>query len=269
MSSDSPAQPWIGADRPPEARRGPATTSIEIIAHRGASGHHGDNTIAAYQAATSLGATWVELDVRRLGDGGLVVSHDPTTADGRRLIDCGVEVLQPAPEGHGLVGPDEAFDACGSLGVNVEIKNSPTDPDFDPDLGVVGTTMEVLARRIEHGDERSWLVSSFHAPTLRAARRYADEHGLDVPTAVLTSEVADASRCVTDTVEGGHVAIHPSLATVSEALIETAHAAGLIVNVWTVNEPEDIEQLLAWGVDGIVTDYPDRVGITRSNTSGR
>src|SRR2546425_413652 len=104
----------------------------EIIAHRGASAAYPENTVEAFRAAGELGATWVELDVRRTSDGRLAVHHDAHLPDGRAIVDVAADDLPPAVPSLAV-----ALEACAPLGVNVEIKNSPNDVDFDPSAALV------------------------------------------------------------------------------------------------------------------------------------
>src|SRR6059058_2896862 len=113
----------------------------EIIAHRGASGAHAENTIEAFRAAGPLGATWVELDVRRTADGRLAVHHDAHLPDGRAIVEAmSGDLPSTVPS---LAG---ALAACAPLGVNVEIKNSPNDVDFDPAAAVVEQVVTDIAQ---------------------------------------------------------------------------------------------------------------------------
>src|SRR5437762_9663704 len=105
---------------------------MEIIAHRGASASFPQNTLEAFRGARELGATWVELDVRRTADGLLAVHHDARLADGQAIVD-----LRAAELPSHVPSLAEALDACAPLGVNVEIKNSPNDVDFDAAAAVV------------------------------------------------------------------------------------------------------------------------------------
>src|SRR3954469_9348848 len=104
----------------------------EIFAHRGASVAFVENTVDAFRGARALGATWVELDVRRTADGGLAVHHDAHLVDGRAIVDLPAEQLPSH-----VPSLAEALEACAPLGVNVEIKNTPNDVDFDPEAGIV------------------------------------------------------------------------------------------------------------------------------------
>jgi glycerophosphoryl diester phosphodiesterase len=214
-----------------------------IFAHRGASAAYPENTIEAFQGAKTLGADWVELDVRRTVDGALAVHHDAHLADGRAIVE-----LRAADLPASVPSLAEALEACRPLGVNVEIKNSPNDGDFDDKAALVEPVVAVI-----RDCSQPIIVSSFHRPTLERVRAAAS----DVPRALLTFDLRDAPRTIDSAAAAGHVALHPWDGTVTHELVELAHAAGLKVNVWTVDEPGRIVELAAMGVDGIVTNVPD------------
>ena len=90
-------------------------------------------------------------------------------------------------------------------------------------------------------------------PTMTTQVRRLDP-GVD--TALLTYD-DDPERSLSACVDAGHVAVHPWDRKVDERFVAAAHAVGLKVNVWTVDEPERIAELARWGVDGIVTNVPD------------
>jgi len=225
-----------------------------IIAHRGASARFAENTREAFAGARALGADWVELDVRRTADGALAVHHDAHLPDGRTIVDTAAAAL-PASV------PDlvTALDACEPLGVNVEIKNLPGDPDFDPACGIVAKVAAVVATRAQ-----PILVSSFHAETLDALRDLEPS----VATALLTFALHDVVQTVDDVAAAGHAALHPFDATVDAALVGLCHDRGLAVNVWTVDDPGRIAELAALGVDGIVTNVPDVARAVLEDTKG-
>jgi len=215
-----------------------------VIAHRGASAAFPENTVAAFEASRDLGADWVELDVRRAAEGALVVLHDATLPSGElamNLARAEIDAVVPSLT--------EALDACEGMGVNIEIKNLPIDPDHDPTMVVARGVVAEVQRRSVH--ERV-LVSSFDLDTVDAVRAMDPA----VPTAYLVLDPgAGTARDLA--VERGHRALHPWNPMVDEALITGAHAAGLLVNTWTVDDPERIIELAAWGIDGIVTNVPD------------
>ena len=216
----------------------------EVIAHRGASRLAHENTIAAFEMAAIAGADGVELDVRRTADGVLVVHHDARVTDGRVIVDTPWRELPPYVPTFG-----EALDACGVLWVNIEIKNDERDPDFDPDDRVA---VDVLATLAERGRGR-WLLSSFRLATIDRCRRLDPT----VPTAWLTMEFGAATVEIVAT--RGHTALHPWEVTVTAEEIERSHEAGILINVWTCNDPLRAVALAMAGVDGVVTDVPDVV----------
>ena len=199
--------------------------------------------MAAFRAAGPLGANWVELDVRRTADGALAVHHDAHLADGRAIVDL------LAADVPGVVPTlAEALTACAPLGVNVEIKNSPNDVDFDAGAALV----EPVVAAIE-ACSQPIIVSSFHPPTLDRIRAVDPS----IATAQLTFDLGDPQRTIERAVAAGHIALHPFDATVTSELVVLVHDAGLTINVWTVDDPARMEELAAMGVDGIVTNVPD------------
>ena len=215
-----------------------------IIAHRGASVAHRENTLAAFAAAGPLGADAVELDARRTGDGAIVVHHDEALADGASIVG-----LARADLPDHVPTLAEALDACGDLVVNIEVKNWPDDVDFDPTEAVAEEVVAEVARR---GAEDRVLVSSFHRPTIDRVRELAPA----LPTAFLHVHI-DGPTALAEAVAHGHGALHPWFGWVTPELVAAAHEAGVVVNTWTVDDPAEIARLAELGVDGIVTNVPD------------
>lgn len=220
-----------------------------VIGHKGAPRLAPENSIASFARAREVGADGVELDVRRAGDGQLAVWHDSELPDGRRLLGTPWGALSDA------VDPlDDVLDAAAGLQlVNVEIKNWPADDDFDTDLAIAGTVVDLLAAR-PVDERRRIVVSCFHPDTVAAARRRLDEQAPEVATGQLVWLVDDVDRVTAEVAAAGHAAIHPHHLAVTPELVAAAHAAGLTVNCWTCNEPERMRWLAALGVDGIITD---------------
>ncbi len=246
-----------------ERAAGPDVALPQVIAHRGASAVERENTLEAFALAGTLGADAVELDVRRTRDGLLVVHHDPALPDGRVIVDTAAAEL-PAHVPH--LGA--ALDACSGMWVNVEIKNDPSEPDFDPSDTIADRTMDALLAR---GEPERWLISSFRLETVDRCRALADAAGgtgAPVRTAWLTAVVPDD---VVETLSGrGHVALHPWVRLLGRHVVEACHDAGIAVNTWTCDDPERMAELLDWGIDGICTNVPDvalavRAGRTAGN----
>lgn len=218
----------------------------DVIAHRGASHAAKENTLEAFRLAVALGANGIELDARPTADGALIVHHDAGLDDGRVIV----EVDRTDLPAH-IPDLADALDASRDVIVNIELKNDPRDPDFDPDDRLADAVIALLAGRPEPRDR--WLLSSFRLETIDRVRRLAP----DLATAYLTMS-ADADtieRCV----EHGHGTWHPWVGTANAEAIAAAHQAGLRVNVWTCNDAAVARTLAAAGVDGIVTDVPDEI----------
>ena len=230
---------------------GPMT---RIIAHRGASRAEPENTLAAFRRAGEMGADGVELDVRRTADDRLVVHHDATLPDGRVIRTVAAADL---PDSVPTLAA--ALDACADMFVNVEIKNGPDDPDFDPTEWVAHRVIAELATRTPHS---RWLISSFRLETVDVCRRLLPS----VPTAWLVgpAPVEVVATCA----RHGHAAIHPWDRHLTFESVRAAHAVGLSVNTWTCDDPDRMRELIGWGVDGICTNLPD-VGLeVRRGSSG-
>ena len=220
-----------------------ARVSVQVMAHRGASRAELENTLAAFRRAGEMGSNAVELDVRRTVDGVLVIHHNPHLPDGRLIAAIKYADL---PESVPTLG--EALDACEGMWVNVEIKNDPKEPDFDPtDMIADETLANLLARE---ADDR-WLISCFRMETVDRCRAIAPQ----IKTAWLCVE---APIGVADTlVKKGHHALHPWVAMLTRETIDACHAAGVQVNTWTCDDPARMAELIEWGIDGICTNVPD------------
>ncbi len=215
----------------------------QVIAHRGACRQAIENTVHAFRRAAELGSDAVELDVRRTADGVLVVHHNPTLEDGTVLA------LTPAgglPRHIPTLGA--ALDACDGMWVNVEIKNDPGEPDFDPAETIADATMALLTAR---GQDDRWVISSFRLETIDRCRAVSPA----IRTAWLTYEVPDG---VLDTlIDRGHHAWHPWVGTLTRPQLDEAHRLGVTVNTWTCDDVHRMVELADWGVDGICTNVPD------------
>lgn len=220
-----------------------------IIAHRGASKAFMENTLAAFRGAADMGADWVELDVRRTACGSIVVHHDAALADGRLLRD-----LERTELPDHVATLDEAIDACGEMGINIEIKNDPADDDFDPEHGMVPEVVRA-ARRLPR---TRVLISSFDMGAINAV------HDIDksMPTGFLTADVTGPEVSIGRVTAHGHSAVNPGDDVVTQRWIDEAHNAEIAVYVWTVDDPKRMRQLKKMGVDGIITNVPDIAVLT-------
>ncbi len=272
---------------------------FDVQGHRGARGLAPESTAASFDAAIAHGVTGIEFDVRLCGDGQVVVWHDPTLeahkvlfddvdlTDARvhdltlaqlRTVDIGARTLAAYPEqvaapGSRILTLAELFDRYASshprLWWTIELKVDPTDPaearirhdltekvvtavadagvgdrsfihSFDWGvLEIAGALDHTLIRSalavpgVTYAPDSAWLGSIAY-----------DEHGEDL---------AGAAAAV------GASVVSPYYAWCNPENVARAHQLGLGVLPWTVNELADIEAVRAAGVDGLVTDYPDRV----------
>jgi glycerophosphoryl diester phosphodiesterase len=223
-----------------------------VVGHRGAPHAAPENTPAAFAAAVAAGATWVELDVRRSADGLLVVHHDAATADGRPLI------ARTAAELSDLGLADLATVLAGlppGIGVDIEVKNFPGEPDYD-DMHQVAALLGDLLGSLPRGagGDRPLLTSSFNPETVAALA----ERLPAVPAGLLHGPTLDVAGAAELAQEFGARALCPHFAAdgLDAAGLAAAHDLGLSVLVWTVDEPDRARDLAGAGVDAICTNDP-------------
>lgn len=204
--------------------------------------------MAAFHAAAAQGATWVELDVRRTGDGGLVVRHDPVDARGVPLIDQSLDAL--AAQGYLELGA--ALDALpAGLGVDIELKNLYGEPDFDEEQHLAGLVAAAVAPRL---GSRPLLASSFNPHTLAALRAGS----ADIPLGLLLVPLVGMELGIQLALDYGVEAVfaHVTAPDLTAQAFAQAHAAGLQVMVWTVDDLTQAVFLAAAGVDALCTNDP-------------
>ncbi len=217
----------------------------QVIAHRGASTAAQENTLEAFRLAQTMGAEWVELDARRAADGVVVVHHDAHLADGRILAEVSSEDLPDY-----IPNLAEALEACGDTCVNIEIKNLPNDPDYDEDHLVADAVAGLVQAYL--GPQRA-LITSFNIDAVDRIRAVDPS----IPCGWLLFEMTDPASAIGRAVAHEMKTIHPWDVLVDINFVNRAHAAGLLVNVWTVDDPDRMVQLIEMGVDGICTNVPD------------
>lgn len=221
------------------------------IGHRGARGHAPENTLLSIDTGIRLGAGMIEFDVQRCVDE-LVVIHDlrleRTTNGQGRVGHARYDELRRLDAGSGQHIPSlrEVLDLVGArVALNIELKSAD---------GTAAQVAQVLRGVIGDGwSTEQFLVSSFHLPELYEFKQSLPE----VPVAALVYGVPlDWAACAT---ELGAQALNLSAEFADARLVADAHGRGLKVYAYTVNHPEDIAALRAAGLDGVFSDYPDRV----------
>ncbi|HEY7946216.1 MAG TPA: glycerophosphodiester phosphodiesterase [Acidimicrobiales bacterium] len=227
-------------------RRGPHDPVL-LLAHRGGSGPWRENTLEAFAGGLRLGADGVELDVRRTSDGVLVVHHD-AEIDGVGAI----HTLPARALPRWVPRLDQALAACAGAVVNVEIKNAPVEPGFNPGEAVAAEVAADLAGRAGHrdGSPAHVIVSSFWPASLVTVHEVAP----GIPIGLLVHPALDATEAARQATDMGCRALHPFHAQASPALVELVHGLGMAVSVWTVNEPADLAAVAAAGVDVVISD---------------
>ncbi|MDR1212873.1 MAG: glycerophosphodiester phosphodiesterase [Propionibacteriaceae bacterium] len=233
---------------------------VKVWAHRGASGQSPENTLSAFRRAIELGADGIELDVHLTTDGQVVVMHDETvdrTTDGQGWIKdmSWAEFSQlnaaAAWPDHPAEPPPSLAQVLelirpGPLEINIEIKDSVV-----PYPGLLDHVLSLVAA---YGLESRVLISSFNHFTLACLR----QEGSLVRSGVLFQDVLFAPWLYARRIWA--TSLHPNYLYADYVfdLVPQAHAAGLEVNVWTVDEPADIERMIGLGVDGVITNHPER-----------
>lgn len=230
-----------------------------VFAHRGASAHTPENTLAAFELALVQGADGIELDTKLSADGHAVVIHDATvdrTTDGHgrvkdlsladlRSLDAGAFFAEKY-RGERVPTLEEVFEAVGKrIFINVELTNYKTPGDH------LVETVCMLVKKF--GLQKQVLFSSFLASNLSKARGLLPEvpRGLLALNGFLGSWARSFGFAF-----GRYKALHPYLTDVTPQQVQRVHRLKRRVHVWTVNAAEDMGRLFDWGVDAIFTDDP-------------
>jgi glycerophosphoryl diester phosphodiesterase len=230
-----------------------------VFAHRGASAHAPENTLAAFELALSQGAHGVELDAKLSADGEVVVIHDTTidrttgekghvsqlTLAALRELDAG-SFFSEKFRSEKIPTLAEAFETIGRRTlINVELTNYSTRND-----GLANKVCDLVKR---FGLEERILFSSFLSSNLKRTRGLLP----DVPRGLLAlgGWMGWWARSFGFNF-GDYQALHPNLDDVTPQQVARVHRLKRRVYVWTVNATDDMRRLLSWGVDGIFTDDP-------------
>lgn len=236
-----------------------------VIAHRGANKYAPQNTLEAFDKALEQNADGVETDVRITKDGHLVLCHNSSikaTSDGNGKIrekylgelfnyDFG-SWFGSKFENTSIPTLDEFLRRMkqgGARIIDIELKRDKTGRDIVP---------RVIAKIREYGLEGNALISSFDAGLLRLSKQIAPEikTGYLYPfySTVLRNRIFDP---VQNALKNGFDFLLPHRSFLSEDLIKRAHSKGVKVMPWTVNDISVINKYNDWGLDGVITDYPD------------
>lgn len=270
---------------------GPASAAKEKpapvlnIGHRGASGYAPEHTIPSYDLALKLGADYIEQDLQLTKDGVLVVMHDETldrtatAPEGVPARFCEGPVIQRTlkqikqcdvgswfnetypqyarPEYVGLKIPtlEEVFQRYGtSVNYYIETKNPESAPGMEEELlrlmDKYGLTQPAI-------DNWQVLIQSFSPASLQ--KIHALNPSLPLIQLYSSTETSGTIQAGLDVTRTYAVGIGPSKEDVDVALVEAAHARCLDVHPYTVNETAEMQRLIDTGVDGMFTNFPDRL----------
>ncbi len=217
------------------------------IGHRGACGYEPENTLASFERAIEMGCPWIELDVHFV-DNELIVIHDAkldrTTNGKGKIYGLSLEEIQSYDAGNGEQIPTlrQVLDLVDRrIGINIELKGRDTAVPVD----------QLLHKYCEAGwSPDSFQVSSFNHEELAKCGKEWNRGAL------FHESVPDYFK-VTSSLNAYSINLEKSLVT--KDVVDEAHTQGLQVFVYTANEPEEIKKLIGLKVDGIITNYPDRV----------
>jgi glycerophosphoryl diester phosphodiesterase len=259
---------------------------MDIQGHRGARGHLPENTLPAFRYAVELGVDTLEMDAGVTRDGVVVVHHDRrlnpdvarregawVTAPAPTIYSLTFEELQtydvgrlrPGSEYSGRFPHQKPLDGTRiprlsevlklQKRFNIETKIDPRAPDET--LPPEAFARALIAEIRKAGAERRATIQSFDFRTLKVVEKEAPE----IETVYLTMGKASDPAAVK---AAGARNWSPDFRDLDAEKVKAARAAGLRIIPWTVNEPADIDRVWALGVDGIISDYPDRVIARRS-----
>jgi glycerophosphoryl diester phosphodiesterase len=236
--------------------------SIWTIAHRGASGHAPENTMAAFRRAVELGACFIETDLQITRDAQVIAIHDFTldrTTSGKgqvhlltleeiRALDAGAWFINRGGvpfSGQQVPTLGEILDFAEEkdLIFYLEIKSGPA----------WGVEHAVVAALRDQNASARVVILSFDPTALDTV------HRLD--STMMTGLLCEhpSNDLVERTVRAGARQLVAGGDLITPGVVDKAHHAGLQVVAWTINEPEQMRRLIGTGVDGIITDYPDRL----------
>lgn len=223
-----------------------------VIGHRGAKGHLAENTLPSIAKAIELEVDGVEIDVFKCASGELVVFHDKTlekltNAEGY-IESLDLDSIQRIEVLGGFTIPtlEEVLDLIrGRVILNIELKGSAT-------AVKTNELLQIYFEREEWSSEKI-IISSFNWEELRIFRQVNDQ----VPMAILTED--DPLDAIPIGIELEAVAINPDYKSLNSDNLAKIRKAGFKIYPWTVNDINDINLISNLGVDGIITDFPERI----------
>ena len=239
-----------------------------IIGHRGASGYAPEHTFASWDLALTMSVDYIEQDLQMTSDGVLVVMHDPTldrTTSGSgevirhtlaevQALDAGAW-FDPKFAGERVRTLCELFERYGrDTNYYIETKNPEDAPGMEEKL------LELINEfRLREGAVERWqvLIQSFSTASLRKIQQM--DVALPLIQLIEKEYSSEQIQARLPEISEYAVGIGPSRVSVDAQLVEAAHRNGLHVHPYTVNDEFEMRRLIDAGVDGMFTDYPDRL----------
>jgi glycerophosphoryl diester phosphodiesterase len=240
---------------------------VLVIAHRGASGYAPENTLAAFKKAVGMGATFIETDLQLTRDARFVAIHDETvnrTTNGQGAVHGQtLEEIRRLDAGSWF-GSEFAGERIPTIEEILEFAKK-NDVVFYLEIkpqGSWGGEHALIGALRESGEIARTVVISFDANVIEAVRK--------LEPALMTGLLYDAQigNPIQRAVDVGarQLAVRGDL--VSPGLIQEARKNDLQIVCWTVNHPAHMRLLMAAGVDGIMSDYPDRLVAAKKKKDG-
>ncbi len=223
-----------------------------VIGHRGAMGHETENTLVSIQKALDLGVDMIEIDVFKIKSGEIVVFHDHTvnrlTNGEGKIEEYTLEALNElvVTGNHKIPLLEDVLKSINAqVQLNIELKGA-------------STAVDVNNIVLEYVENKGWsledfIISSFNWEELRKAR----VSNKNIRIAVLTEE--NPIDAIPIAKELRAEAINPNFEKLSLEIANTIRNEGFKIYTWTVNSSNDINLAKRWAVDGIITNYPERV----------
>jgi glycerophosphoryl diester phosphodiesterase len=223
-----------------------------VIGHRGAMGHETENSLASIQKALDLGVDMIEIDVFKIKSGEIMVFHDETvdrlTNGPGRIEEYNIFDLKKLilDGGHKIPMLQDVLKLIDNqVALNIELKGADT-------ADRVNHIMNYYIEKRNWSPEK-FIISSFRWDELEHMRQLNP----NVRIAVLTEE--NPLEAIPMAKKLNAEAINPYFKNLDEQVVSNIKEAGFKIYTWTVNEEQDIKAMKKMGVDGIITNYPERV----------
>lgn len=267
-------------------------TGFDFQSHRGGRGQWTESSLYAYARSLEIGVTTLELDTHLTQDDVVIVWHDDTIEAAKcqdtepvapgdpnfpyvgsrirdltlaqiQTLDCGYQQLPGYPqqqviEGNRIATLSDLFDLVrdyGAEGIRWNIETKVEDPNNGPEREALVDA--VLGEIYTNGWPQNTQLQSFDWAALDRAASIAPE--LELVALAEAQNPVGAGLTPQEVADRDYGLWSPQYILLTEAKIEQAHALGLKVVPWTVNEAADMQRLINWGVDGLITDYPRRL----------